>query len=72
MMVGSPCQLGLNQRLPIVYLGVKTCEFFLFSSYYFPWLYCADFSVASLYSLLYVTRESHRFLQRGAQLPDDQ
>ena len=29
----------------------------LFSSYYFPWLYCVDFSVTSLYSLFYVTRE---------------
>ena len=26
-------------------------------SYYFPWLYCVDFSVASLYSLFYVTRD---------------
>ena len=29
-----------------IILGVKTCEVFLFSSYYFPGLYCADFLVA--------------------------
>ena len=40
-------------------------SFSLFSSYCFPWLYCVDFSVASLYSLFYVTREFHRFLHRG-------
>ena len=34
-------------------------EFSLFSSYFFPWLYCVDFSVAALYSLFYVTRELH-------------
>ena len=30
-------------------LGVKTCEVFfrLFTSYYFPWLYCVDLYVAS-------------------------
>ena len=49
-----------------VYLGVKTCEVFsLFSGYYFPWLHCVDFAVASLYSLYYVTREFRRFLHRG-------
>ena len=40
-------------------------SFSLFSSYYFPWLYCVDFSMASLYSLFYVTREFQRFLYRG-------
>ena len=40
-------------------------NFSLFSSYYFPWLYCVDFSVASLYSLFYVTREFHKFLHWG-------
>ena len=49
-----------------VYLGVKTSEVFLcFLVIIFPWLYCVDFSVASLYSLFYVTREFHRFLHRG-------
>ena len=50
-----------NKRENIrVYLGVKTCEVFLCflaTGYYFPWLYCVEFSVASLYSLFYVTRE---------------
>ena len=58
-----------NKRENIrVYLGVKTCEVFLCflaTGYYFPWLYCVEFSVASLYSLFYVTREFHRFLHRG-------
>ena len=40
-------------------------SFSLFSSDYFPWLYFVDFSVASLYSLFYATREFHRFLLRG-------
>ena len=40
-------------------------SFSLFSSDYFPWLYFVDFSVASLYSLFYVTREFQRFLHRG-------
>ena len=39
--------------------GFPRCKnlwsFSLFSSYYFPWLYCVDFSEASLYSLFYVT-----------------
>ena len=48
-----------------VYLGVKPVNFSLVSSYYFPWFYCVDFSVASLYSLFYVTREFHRFLHWG-------
>ena len=49
-----------------VFLGVKTCEVFLFfSGNYFPWLYCVDSSVASLHSLFYVTREFHRFFHRG-------
>ena len=58
-----------NKRENIrVYLGVKTCEVFLCflaTGYYFPWLYCVEFSVASLYSLFYLTREFHRFLHRG-------
>ena len=45
--------------------GLTRCKnlrsFSLFSSYCFPWLYCVGFSVASLYSLFYVTREFHRF-----------
>ena len=49
--------------------GLPRCKnlwsFTLFSSYYFPWLFCVDFSVASLYSLFYVTREFHRLLHRG-------
>ena len=40
-------------------------SFSLFSSYCFPWLYCVDFSVASLYSLFYVTHVFLRFLHRG-------
>ena len=47
---------------------LKTCEVFLCfldTGYYFPWLYWVEFSVASLYSLFYVTREFHRFLHRG-------
>ena len=58
-----------NKRENIrVHLGVKTCEgflCFLATGCYFPWLYCVEFSVASLSSLFYVTREFHRFLHRG-------
>ena len=58
-----------NKRENIrVYLGVKTCEVFLcflVTGYYFPWLYCVEFSVVSLYSLFYVAWEFHRFLHRG-------
>ena len=53
----------LNKYLP--FAGLPRCKklwrFSLFSSYYFPWLYCVDFSVASLYSLFYDSREFHRF-----------
>ena len=38
-------------------------SFSLFSRYYFPWFYCVDSSVASLYSLFYLNREFHWFLQ---------
>ena len=49
-----------------VYLGVKTCEVFLsFVAIIFLGSIVVDFSVAYLYSLFYVTREFHRFLQRG-------
>ena len=49
--------------------GLPRCKnlwsFSLFSRYYFPWFYCVDFPVASLYSLFYLNREFHWFLHRG-------
>ena len=63
----KPC--FCNFLLCMICTGLPWCKnlwsFSLFSSYYFPWLYCVDFSVASLYSLFYVSCEFHRFLHRG-------
>ena len=63
----KPC--FCNFLLCMICTGLPRCKnlwsFSLFSSHYFPWLYCVDLSVASLYSLFYVSCEFHRFLHRG-------
>ena len=46
-----------------VYLGVKTCEVFFLFKLLFTGLCCVD-SVASLYSLFYVTPDFHRFFHQ--------
>ena len=51
--------LKINFR---VYLGVKTCDLFLC---FVAIVRVRAIVLTSLFSLFYVTGESHRFLQRG-------
>ena len=46
----------------VLYLGVITCELFLCFA---PFVFLSFVVLTSLFPLLYVTREFHRFLHRG-------